>query len=204
MYALFAMDLIQIIEIVAVILGLGNVYFLTQQKLIAWPLGLSTVSLYAYIFYQSNLLSDFVLHLVYIILNIYGWWYWIYGNKRKNELSVTRLPPLHRWFLTIFVLLGFLVWGYFMKMYTSTDYAYADAFTTVASLAAQYLMAKKKIENWIIWMMVNVVATQIYFAKGLYPTSFLFLVFLGLSIYGFKEWRSSLHQAQQAEVDKIE
>ena len=185
------MDAIQIIEIVAVVLGLGNVYFLTQQKLIAWPLGLIMVSLYAYIFYQTNLLSDFILHLVYIVLNIYGWWYWIYGNAHQKLLAITELTLGQRWSFTLLIVLGSAIWGYFMSKHTQADFAYADAFTTVASLVAQYLLAKKKLENWIIWVMVNVVAMQIYLLKGLFPTSGLYLIFLVLAVYGFREWKIS-------------
>ncbi|RMD68810.1 MAG: nicotinamide riboside transporter PnuC, partial [Bacteroidetes bacterium] len=90
------------------------------------------------------------------------------------------------------ILAGAAAWGWFMATHTDADFPYFDAFTTVASLVAQYLMARKKLENWIIWIIVDVVAIQIYYLKGLYVTSFLFVVYLGLSIKGWIDWKRSM------------
>ncbi len=182
----------QIIEIIAVFFGLGNVYFLTQQKMIAWPLGIATVSLYTFIFFQNYLFSDFLLNFIYIILNIYGWWNWSYGKKGQVDLEVTTMTASQRWTWATVIGLGFLGWGAAMQTYTPADYPFPDAFTTVASLVAQFLLAKKKIENWIIWIVVDVVAIQIYFLKGLYPTAFLYAVYLILCMIGYRQWKRSL------------
>ena len=155
-------------------------------------MGLVMVSLYAYIFYQANLFSDFILHLIYVVLNLYGWWYWVHGGKKSEVVRVSTLDKVEKGIWTSVILLGFLVWGTLMGKFTNADFAYADAFTTVASLVAQFLMAKKKIENWVIWIIVDIVAIQIYFLKELYFTAGLYLVFLLLCIFGFRTWQRSL------------
>ena len=183
------MSWMQIIEIIAVILGLGNVYFLTRQKMIAWPLGIATVSIYTYIFYQSRLFSDCILHVIYIILNIYGWWNWTHGGARDQQLPVTKMSMKSIGIWTLILLVGFVIWGHFMDRFTTADFAYADAFTTVASLIAQFLMAKKKLENWLLWIIVDVVAIQIYFLKDLNWTAGLYFVYLLLCLFGYFSWR---------------
>lgn len=193
----------QIIEFIAVVFGLGNVYFLTRQKVIAWPLGIATVSIYSYIFYQSHLYSDFILHLIYIALNVYGWWNWIYGGQTTAELNVTRLTGKAILWWSITLLLGFILWGWYMDNYTQADYAYADAFTTVASLIAQYLIAKKKLENWLLWIIVDIVAIQIYLLKELYWTSGLYFIYLLLCIYGFVSWKNKMASTDSAAAQTI-
>lgn len=94
------------------------------------------------------------------------------------------------------IISAFLVWGVVMNKYTDADYPFPDAFTTVASLVAQYLLARKKIENWIIWIIVDLVAINIYFLKELYFTSGLYLVFLILCVIGWKKWRSDMLEEQ--------
>ncbi len=183
------MSIDQILEIAGVIFTLLNVYLLTKQRILAWPLGLIGVSIYTYIFYSAQLYSDFILHIVYMILNAYGWWYWSTGKQDTSEdIPVTTLSVRDRWSWILVIIGGFLIWGYAMHTWTDAALPYPDAFTTVTSLVAQYLLARKKIENWILWIVVDVVAISIYSYKGLYPTSFLYTVLLLLSISGYISW----------------
>lgn len=186
------MSIDQILEIAGVIFTLLNVYLLTRQRILAWPLGLIGVSIYTYIFYSAQLYSDFILHIVYMILNAYGWWYWSTGRQDTSEdIPVTTLSVRDRWTWILVIIGGFLIWGYVMHTFTDAALPYPDAFTTVTSLVAQYLLARKKIENWILWIVVDVVAITIYSYKGLYPTSFLYTILLLLSISGYISWLKS-------------
>lgn len=186
------MSVDQILEITGVVFTLLNVYLLTKQRILAWPLGLIGVTIYAYIFFRAQLYSDFILHIVYMILNAYGWWYWSTGRQNSSEeLPVTSLSEGNRWRWILVIIPGFVLWGYLMHVYTDAALPYPDAFTTVTSLVAQYLLARKKIENWILWIIVDVVAIVIYSIKGLYPTSFLYSVLLVLSISGYISWKKS-------------
>ena len=185
----------QILEIAGVIFTLLNVYLLTRQKILAWPFGLLGVSIYAYIFYSAQLYSDFILHLIYIVLNAYGWWYWASGHyEKEDDLQVTSLFPKEKVIWIVTIVLGFLLWGYLMQRHTDAALPYPDAFTTVTSLVAQYLLARKKIENWILWIIVDIVAIIIYVIKDLYPTSILFAILLILSISGFLTWKKSIEK----------
>ncbi len=186
------MSVDQILEIAGVIFTLLNVYLLTKQRILAWPLGLVGVTIYTYIFFSAQLYSDFILHIIYMILNAYGWWYWSTGRQdTAEEIPVSVLSLKNRWKWIFTIIFGFLIWGYIMRTYTEAALPYPDAFTTVTSLAAQYLLARKKVENWILWIIVDVVAITIYSYKGLYPTSFLYTVLLVLSILGYISWQKS-------------
>ena len=102
------------------------------------------------------------------------------------------------WALIIFI--GASVWGFTMNTLTNADLVYFDAFTTVGSLSAQYLLARKILQNWLIWIVVDIVAINVYLIKGLYFTAFMFLIFLLLCIKGFIDWRKSIHQKESLVV----
>ena len=186
------MNLDLLLEIIAVVSGVLCVFLLTRERIEAWYFGAITVSIYVYIFWQQKLYSDMILHVVYVVLNVYGWYSWRFGGKIKDQLEVTLLSNWHRVIWGLVIIAGFLIWGYFMNRYTDADFAYIDAFTTVASLVAQWFLAKKKIENWILWIIVDVVAMVIYYIKGIRLTSLLYLIYLGLAVYGLITWYKHL------------
>jgi len=180
------------IEAIAVVFGLIAVWFNVKQIIWCWPAGLIQVSLYVFIFYEAKLYSDLILHIIYVFLQFYGWYSWLYGGELHKALQVTHLnKSVFVSWLAICVL-GTLLWGDVMANNTDAALPYPDAFTTVTSLAAQYLMTRKKIESWILWVVVDVVAIGVYLFKELYLTSGLYAVFLVLSIMGFIQWRRSI------------
>ncbi len=193
-------ELFTILEVVATVSGLIHVYLLTKEKIIAWPFGILTVSLYAYIFFVSKLYSDAILHVVYFFLNIYGWYNWSRRKGDEPSLPVTRLP-LPAIVLVVFIMLGGSGgWGAFMSTHTDADFPYFDAYTTVTSLVAQYLLAKKKLENWVLWILVDLVAIPIYILKGLLFTAGLYFVYLLLSTSGLISWYRAMRAHEEEEL----
>ena len=180
------------LEAIAVVTGIISVYLLTRERIEAWFFGLITVSIYVYIFYQTRLYSDMILHIVYVVLNVYGWYSWKFGGAREAGILPTLLSRPKRMIWIMVIIIGFLIWGTLMKNYTDADFAYIDAFTTVTSLVAQWFLAKKKIENWILWMVVNVISIVLYYVKGIYLTSGLYVVYLFLAISGYLSWKKNL------------
>ncbi len=180
------------IEIIATIVGLVSVYLTVKQNIWCWPTGIVMVTLYIFIFYNARLYSDMGLQVVYIFMQIYGWHHWLYGGKKRDDLPVTLLSKMSRMFWFGIVILGTFTLGFIMSTYTNADFAYQDAFTTAMSLVAQFLMAQKILESWILWVTVDIVSIGIYGLKGLYATTILYAVFLGLATFGFFEWKKSL------------
>lgn len=177
-----------LIEITATLFGVACVYLTIRRNIWCWPTGLIMVSLYIWIFWQAKLYSDMGLQVVYIFLQLYGWWAWLHGGEDGEELEVQRLTPARFGAWVAAGVVGTVGLGYVMSTYTDADLPYWDACTTVLSLIAQWLMAKKILENWVFWIVVDVLAVGIYFTKGLYPTTGLYALFLLMAASGLVVW----------------
>ena len=179
------------IEIVATIFGLLCVWFIVRESIWTFPTGIIMVTLYIVIFYQVRLYSDMGLQVFYIVFNIYGWYNWLHGGKNHGRLTVTYISRKEAVLWTIVGTSAIVSLGYGMDNFTDADFAYWDASTTIMSLIAQWLMTRKIIEHWLLWITVDVISITLYSLKSLYLTSGLYAVFLILSIMGYIEWRRS-------------
>lgn len=182
------------LEIVAVVFGLACVSLTVRQNIWCWPTGLVMVSLYIVIFWRVKLYSDMGLQVIYVVLQIYGWWHWLHGDGRPKEgeqIPVERLSPPAMAGWVIVSLVGTASLGFVMGTYTDAALPYWDAATTTLSLVAQYLMARKSLENWLFWIAVDTLAIGIYAVKGLALTAGLYAVFLGLCVAGWIAWKRS-------------
>lgn len=182
------------IEAIAVGFGLICVWLTIRQNIWCWPTGLVQVALYIVIFYRVNLYSDLILHVIYVGMQVYGWHHWLHGGRNRKALPVSVLGARARLAWPAVAFFGTLGWGYVMATFTDASVPYGDAFTTVASLIAQWLMARKRLESWLFWLSVDVVAIGIYWYKSLLLTSGLYAVFLVLATLGLFAWRKSLHE----------
>jgi nicotinamide mononucleotide transporter len=185
-------DFFVILEFAAVIFGLLSVYLTTKENLWCWPTGIIMVVLYVIVFFHAKLYSDVIENAIYIPLQIFGWWAWIYGGKKKDDLCVTRLSPVWIVFWIVEIIVVSYLVGYFMANFTDAVVPYLDAFTTVLSLTAQIIMSYKKIENWIMWIIVDILAVYIYSIQGLFMTTGLYILFLILAISGLLSWLKSM------------
>lgn len=183
------------IEAIATVAGLLCVWLLVRQNIWTWAAGLVQVTLYVYIFYHAKLYSDLILHVIYIILQFVGWYQWRYGGRAHSELSVSRLSRRGNAAALVLTIGGAAAWGWFMATKTDASIPYGDAFTMVTSLVAQGLQTRKKLETWLYWIAVDIVAIGVFYLKDLYLTTGLYFVFLILSAIGFVEWRRELGSA---------
>lgn len=181
-----------VLEAVAVAFGLACVVLTIRQNVWCWPAGLVQVALYIVIFYEVKLYSDLLLHVVYVGLQLYGWYHWLHGGREGAALPVTRLPRRARTAWTLAALVATAGWGHLMATYTDAALPYPDAFTTVFSLVAQWLMARKRLESWWFWIAVDIVAIGVYTTRGLALTAGLYAVFLVLAIGGLVAWRRAI------------
>lgn len=179
------------LEIIAAITGIASVGLQAKEKLIAWPFAIISVSILAYVFFFQKLYSDFGLHIIYIILNVYGWIVWS-QKKESEEVTPTKLLTKQELLTSVLVIILFtILLGYLMSTYTDADLAYLDAFTTSGSLVAQFLLAKKYLQNWMVWIVVDVVAIPLYVYKELYIVAGLFVIYLLICIWGYMEWKKN-------------
>lgn len=181
------------IEVVASACGLLSVIFTVRRSLWCWPTGLVMVALYIVIFFRAKLYSDMGLQVVYVFLQLYGWWHWATGGpSREVELPVSGLSGATRALWVGAALGGTALLGWLTANYTDAALPYPDALIAALSLVAQWLMGRKVWESWVGWIVVDLVAIPVYASKHLYLTAGLYGIFLGLAVAGLVAWRRAL------------
>ena len=181
----------RLIEIIAAICGLINVTLLVRRSIWNYPFGIVMVTLYAFVFFEAKLYSDTILQFYYLIMQFIGWWWWLKKTDDQGLVVVDRLPSSHRLVWMVIAVGAIFSLGTVMDRFTDAALPYWDATTTVLSVIAQYFLAKRYLENWILWIVVDVLAIGIYLAKGLQPTAALYAVFLVLASIGLSQWCQS-------------
>jgi nicotinamide mononucleotide transporter len=191
----------QLIELVGVLTGIACVWLAAKQNIWTWPIGLVSVALYVLVFYDARLYADMGLNAFYFVTSLYGWYIWLYGGKNHTERKVGRVTRRE---LTVLLALGLvfsLGLGYFLDNYTDADLSYTDSATTAVSLIGYWMMAKKQLENWIVWLVVDVVYVGVFLYKDLYMTSFLYFIYLLICIKGYADWKKELVARQQTPAE---
>lgn len=187
-------------EIIGTILGVVGVGLMIRQNVWGWPVGLVQVTISAWVFWQAKLYSDMLLQGFFFAIQAYGWWHWRQGDGRtRAALPVTRLRlrAIAGWGA---VGLGATaLWGEFMRRTTDAALPHWDAFILWFSVIAQWLQARKRLENWAGWMIVNCVAVGVYWAKDLRLFAGLYLVFFGMAVAGHLAWRRTLRKERTHE-----
>jgi len=180
-------------EPIGTVLGLIVVWFLIRQNVWAWPLGVAYVFVSITVLYEARLYANLLLHLVaFLPMNLYGWYYWLFGTEQRDELPVTRTSGSV--LATLAVLCGAVAAGLGLWFATQTDaaYPYWDNGVFAMSLAAMWLTARKKIENWILWLVVNVISVGLYSLQGLQGYAILYAIYIGMAVWGYVTWRRSM------------
>lgn len=190
---LTSLNWLKIFEVIATISGILCVFLQTRERIEAWFFGIVSVSLLSVVFYYNRLFSDVFLHLILLLLNVYGWYFWLAKKEGSDKVNIKEFLPKHWLMVLLIIVLMTPAWGYLMKTLFAADLAYLDAFTTVGSLVAQFLLAKKYLENWIVWIVVDIVGIGVYLYKDLYFVAFLFFVYLILCLYGWIQWKREVN-----------
>lgn len=195
---------IDILELLGLVFGLLAVWYLIKQSIYTWPAGIAYVLISFVIFWRIQLYGDFILHIFFLVLNIYGWYYWLFGKKKdEEELPVTTLSIKHNVLIALISIVG--VWGFglflenldfFFEGLEPAALPYWDATTSILSVTGMWLTTRKKIENWYYWLLVDILATGIYVYKGIYFYALLYGIYIILAIIGYLEWKKS-YQAEQ-------
>jgi nicotinamide mononucleotide transporter len=185
-------------EVLAVVFSLICVLLTIKENIWQWSVGILGVIFYLVVFYQAKLYANMWLQVVFIALQIYGWYEWLYGGKDKGELKISRSSFARNCFLMIAAILGTAAMAFSFAKLTDNAMPFADSAATVLSLIAQWMLAKKYLENWLVWILVNVITIVLGISQKLYLTAGLYLVFFILAIIGFLEWRRTYRNLRQA------
>ncbi len=186
------------IEFFGTIAYLLSVWLVAKKNMLTWPIGVFSVILYCMLFLQINLYADTIEQLYFLAMSLYGWWYWSRTlNKEEENGFITSSRQVLANCLAV-TLIGGVGFGFFLmnadrlmpKIFTEpASYPMVDSITTVASFVAMWLLSKKRVESWIYWIVVDVVAIWLYFVKDVKFLSLLYVILLGLAINGLLTWR---------------
>ncbi|MCU6454400.1 nicotinamide riboside transporter PnuC [Sphingomonas sp. A2-49] len=177
------------VEAVAAGLVVVNVALVAGRHVWNYPVALVAVTLYAWVFADARLYSDALLQGFFFAANLYGWANWARSRAEAGEVVVERLDPATRLAWLAGGAAGCAAWGMLMHRYTDASYPWWDAGIAIASATAQVMQARRAIESWWVWIAVNLASVPLYAAKGLWFTCALYVVLLGLSVYGLVGWR---------------
>lgn len=184
------------LEIFAVAFGIVSVYLSVRENVWSWPTAIINVSLYIFVFHETKLYADMGLQVIYIGISIYGWYQWLYGGTGKSELKVSRIPKKQAAVLAVIGIAFSVALGTFLHRTTDAALPFVDSATTSTSLVAQYMMTRKYLENWAVWVAVDVVYIGMFIFKSLYLTAGLYAAFLILSALGLRRWWLVLRRAE--------
>lgn len=181
------------IEVCGTLTGFLYLGFSIRQHFLTWPVGLLNALFYVVVFFTSKIYADMALQFYYVAISIYGWWCWLHGSATGHTLEVTR-TAYNLWLKLMFAsILLFVVIAFVLVRFTDSPVPYWDSLTTALSIVATWMLAQKKIEHWLLWVLVDAISIGLFIVKELYPTTLLFLVYTILAIYGYFEWRKELN-----------
>ena len=187
-------------EVMAAALGFVAIYLQIQQNVWYWLVSIIMVSMYIYIYIDARLYADMSLQVYYLVISFYGWYEWLFGKKENDHR--TELPVSSASKKLLLVLGGisvilFIGMSWFLIQFTDSDLPYWDSFTTSLSFVATWMLARKIIENWLLWIVIDAVSVGIYIYKDLLPTAVLFLFLTILAVVGYRKWKSDLESNGQ-------
>jgi len=179
------------LELTGTVLGLIYISLSVRQKIMTWPFGIATSVVYAFVFFASRFYAGMGLQIYYVAISVYGWFYWLRGKRtdESKELSASKITPrLIGWSVLLF-LISFISMYLFLSFKTDSPVPLMDGLTTSLSVVATWLLARKILENWLIWIIANLLSIGLYMFQNLWPTAILFGVYEVLAIYGYFQWK---------------
>lgn len=176
-------------EALAALFGLANIALIIRRSVWNFPVALVMVTLTGVVLWNARLYSDAGLQIFFFIVNVIGWVLWARNQEAEGEIIVDRLGFARQCLWTGSALLALALWGWVMARYTQASFPYWDASIAVLSICAQILMTRRYIENWHWWIVINMLSIGLYAVKGLYWFTALYIVFLGMAVWGLAEWR---------------
>jgi nicotinamide mononucleotide transporter len=186
------------LEIIAVVFGILSVWFSKKNNILVYPTGMISTSIFTYLLFKWSLLGDMMINAYYFMMSIYGWYIWTRKvNNIVTPISKVSSPEKIISLIIFFFSLSFVygIYNYFDKWGSYTSYI--DNFTTAIFFVAMWLMANRKIENWIFWIIGNIISIPLYFYKGLTFTSIQYIIFTVIAISGYYTWKKILDNSNQ-------
>ena len=191
------------LEVAGAVIGLVYLWLEYRASVWLWAAGIVMPAIYILIYAKSGFYADMGINIYYLLAGIYGWAVWLRRGENGEELPISHTP--HR-LIAPLTLLGIACWGvilFILLRYTDSTVAFGDSFTTAASIVALYMLARKYAEQWIVWIVIDVVCCWLYISKGLYPTAILYGLYSLLAIFGYRKWLKLMNKNNENETISI-
>lgn len=185
------------LEVIGVITGLLCVYLAAKNNIWNWPFAIVSVTIYIFIFFEARLFADMGLQFYFFVVNIYGWYYWSRKPVTESKTPVTRITRKEILLAVPAVLIFTFILGSLLK-YTTASYPYIDSFCTACSLVAQVFLARKVVENWLIWIFVDIIYVGVYLFKDLQLTALMYAIYVIIAIMGYMDWKKEARTQKEA------
>jgi nicotinamide mononucleotide transporter len=177
------------LEVLAVMFSIAGVWLTALEKVINWPVNIIGCAIYVYVFFTNKIYLDMGISVFYVVFSFYGWHEWLYGGKNKQAIEISYMSKRALGLIVLLCIPCIIGLGELMKHYTDNTVPFLDSTTTIMSLAGTWMMARKHIENWLVWILADSIYIAEYVIKGLYPTALLSFIFTLLAIFGYYEWK---------------
>lgn len=191
------------LELLSFVLSIATVWLNIRQNHWAWLFAILSSALYGMVFFESKLYGDMGLQAVFIAVSVWGWYQWLHGDDTHARLPVTQLPWQGRAVAALGWIVAFIALAWFLMAFTDTDVPFADGFLTAGSLVGQLLLSRKKLENWHVWIIVDMLYVALYVHKGLVLTAVLYGLFVAMAAIGLLAWRKSMLVEEEASAAMV-
>jgi nicotinamide mononucleotide transporter len=185
-----------VLDQINLITGVVGVWLMIRRSLWAFPVGLIAVTVQGVLFYRTRIYADAALQIFFFVTLAWGWWHWVKHRGAAAELPVTQLTMRGRLIVVAAATTATVVWALALSRWTNAVIPWRDAFIAAFSVAAQVLQARKNVETWPLWVIVNLVAIPSYWSASLAYSAFLYLIYLGLAFEGWREWHRALNSGR--------
>lgn len=184
------------LELTAILFGLFSVWFAKKNNILVFPTGIINTAIYVFLLWKWSLLGDMMINFYYVIMSIYGWYIWTRKKGKVDEFPISKITSseIKKGILLFLASIALVISVYiFFEKFTHWT-SYIDTFVTGIFFVGMWLMARRKIENWILWIFGDIISIPMYFAKGYTFTSIQYLIFTIIAVYGYLEWKKILQQ----------
>lgn len=185
-------------EATAVVLAVAYLLFAVRQNVLCWPAALVSTTIFLFVFAGAKLYMESALQLFYMAMAVYGWHQWTRGGSRGTGVRVSVWPPRVHLKVLGAVVVASLLSGWWLAGWTDAELVYLDSFTTWASLVATFMVARKILENWLYWFVIDALNIYLYVSRELYLTALLFAAYLVIIVFGYVAWRRDLLRHESA------
>ena len=182
------------LEIISVLFGIAYIVLAARENVWCWPAALIGTGTAVLLFWDVSLLMESALNVYYLLMALYGWWHWLHGSPQHGTLAISSWgKQQHAIALTVIALLT-LGSGYLLSAHTEAALPYADSFTTWAAVITTWMVARKILENWLYWIVINSVSVWLYYERGLLLYALLFISYIIIAWFGYRQWRGNHQQ----------